>query len=745
MVPNINTRGTSFKGVTQYVLHDIEKIERTAESGNKYTEHRHLESSNRVGFTETANMHTDDIEKAAKVMAWTDENREYLRGNGAGRKASAGNVYHYSIAWKDGQDPDAEHMKQAAHESVKRLGLDEHQYYMVEHTDEDHKHVHIVVNLVHPETGKIANVRADYKTLDKWANEYEQENGIVCENRAKKYQDWEQDKPAFTEKERREHYKQAATQAYNQSDNGQAFVSALEGEGLSLARGNKRGFVVVDEQGEIYALNRLVEGAKAKDVNARLKGVDREALPMADKLAQERAEQYQQEEQQRQEQAAQALDMLADIVADELEEERNLYHDHDTAQTAVDNAQGLDEYALQDLSLWNGDNNEAGTGNNGQHDLSFNPFPDSLEHSGMQQVSGQDGSRGSSQGEGSTTSGEIQNNAGSVGGSGEQKALAEGDKVRALDWGNVGTVQSVDGDNISVLFTNKKTGRSKEAVYSPEGLQLYKKAPVNDLQKEQASQEDEERARRLASIQRRIDEKTAQSREKWGIDELQTKVQRAEKQAAQARAEFEQNNTFVKRLFKGSTVRALREDMHNKQDAAEAIQATLNERLKRFEDDIEAFNKNRPARIRQAEIDKHINGIEDAGDSSEGVKQSTENKTLQEAQSSPEAAARLSDQVQAKTPKQSAAVAQVRQKAEDYKAEKTAAHNREVEAREDKQQKRQKPHYSAAQVLEYQKQQQALYVVCQVSTWHTTYSVFGDLVQVVPCALLRQGFGVFVT
>jgi hypothetical protein len=53
------------------------------------------------------------------------------------------------------------------------------------------------------------------------------------------------------------------------SDNSKSFGKALEERGLFLAKGDRRGHVVLDHQGEVYALSRLLD-VKAKDVRARL-------------------------------------------------------------------------------------------------------------------------------------------------------------------------------------------------------------------------------------------------------------------------------------------------------------------------------------------------------------------------------------------------------------------------------------------------------------------------------------------
>jgi len=270
MIPNINSRGKSFNGVSQYLLHDIEKIE--VENGNDY--HVHKETSERVGFTETANLHTDDIEQASRYMAWLDMNREQLKENSAGRVATAGNVYHYSLSWHPDEKPDQEHMKAMAHHSVAHLGLENHQYYMVEHTDEPHKHVHVVINLVNPETGNIANVYRDKYALDKWANEYELQHEVYCQDRAKKHEALEAGERTFdsdlSKAERKAQYAEKASEIYRGADSSQAFIAGLDSEGLTLSQGNRGRLVIVDKQGDVHRLTGLISGVKVKDIKPLL-------------------------------------------------------------------------------------------------------------------------------------------------------------------------------------------------------------------------------------------------------------------------------------------------------------------------------------------------------------------------------------------------------------------------------------------------------------------------------------------
>ena len=67
--------------------------------------------------------------------------------------------------------------------------------------------------------------------------------------------------------------KQSAQECWKLADNRKAFARALEERGLWLAKGDKRSFVILDHQGEVYALPRALN-LKTKEVRARLGSED---------------------------------------------------------------------------------------------------------------------------------------------------------------------------------------------------------------------------------------------------------------------------------------------------------------------------------------------------------------------------------------------------------------------------------------------------------------------------------------
>lgn len=172
MVPKIQKRGSSFKDVTAYVLHDPDKAD-TAE---------------RVAWTMTANLSTKDPNWAWHEMVetyWAQGALKAASGHDARGRKNNKPVLHYTLSWAESDKPSMEEMQQAAQSSLKAMGLSEHEALIAAHDDKKHMHVHIVVNTVHPLTGMTAPLKFTKLDLSKWAEAYERERVIHCEERIK--------------------------------------------------------------------------------------------------------------------------------------------------------------------------------------------------------------------------------------------------------------------------------------------------------------------------------------------------------------------------------------------------------------------------------------------------------------------------------------------------------------------------------------------------------------------------------
>lgn len=170
MVPKAHKTG-SFKAAANYYLHD-----------------KGASSTERVSFTLTENLPTNDAALGMKIMAHTAMNADYLKRQAGvstrGRKQEKP-VYAYSLAWHpDDRPPTRDDMIDAAKDTLKRLGLDRHEAIIVGHNDTKHPHVHVIVNRVNPETGVMAKLSNDRHIFSRWAQAHEQARGeIRCEQR----------------------------------------------------------------------------------------------------------------------------------------------------------------------------------------------------------------------------------------------------------------------------------------------------------------------------------------------------------------------------------------------------------------------------------------------------------------------------------------------------------------------------------------------------------------------------------
>lgn len=185
--------GRSFKGVGQYVLHD-----------------KKANTDERVAFTEVMNLPTANPRVALAHMIDTATHANDLkRGAGVkiGKKIERP-VYHYTLSWEVNETPSQADQIEAARESLKALGIADRQALIVAHTDTDNPHVHVVVNTVCPETGRVAKLGNDRFTLSRWAEDYRKRMGLehFCPNRTANNErrqkgEWVKDTKSLTRQE----------------------------------------------------------------------------------------------------------------------------------------------------------------------------------------------------------------------------------------------------------------------------------------------------------------------------------------------------------------------------------------------------------------------------------------------------------------------------------------------------------------------------------------------------------------
>jgi hypothetical protein len=170
--------GKSFKGAFMYLQHDKRLEGETVRTTDE-----------RVAWQTFRNLATDNPDAAWRVMAATARQQDALKlaagGSGAGQKSDQV-VFHYSLAWHPDEKVglSRSEMLRAADESIRALGAEGYQAAIIAHNDTKHPHVHVVINRVNPETGKMLDIWNYKKRLSKWALAYERERGhIWCQER----------------------------------------------------------------------------------------------------------------------------------------------------------------------------------------------------------------------------------------------------------------------------------------------------------------------------------------------------------------------------------------------------------------------------------------------------------------------------------------------------------------------------------------------------------------------------------
>lgn len=110
----------------------------------------------RVAWVAAQNLPTDDPLLAAQYMAATAAQSTRIK------KAA----YHLMIAWHQREFPTPEAMQEIARQTLALAGLEQHQALIMGHGDRPHPHLHIMLNRVHPETGRVWSTAHDYRRFD---------------------------------------------------------------------------------------------------------------------------------------------------------------------------------------------------------------------------------------------------------------------------------------------------------------------------------------------------------------------------------------------------------------------------------------------------------------------------------------------------------------------------------------------------------------------------------------------------
>ncbi|HEX6749896.1 MAG TPA: relaxase/mobilization nuclease domain-containing protein [Longimicrobium sp.] len=155
MIGNVNKAtgglGKGFKGLLSYL--------ETGKDGKQL---------DRIDWVESRNLGTERLDLGGRFMAATA--RESVRTEKP--------VFHFSVSF-DPDDPiNRDVMRQVADGVLRDLKLDQHQVLIVAHKDTPHRHMHFVVNRVHPEEGRAWKPSHTKRKIEASLRRLEVEHGL---------------------------------------------------------------------------------------------------------------------------------------------------------------------------------------------------------------------------------------------------------------------------------------------------------------------------------------------------------------------------------------------------------------------------------------------------------------------------------------------------------------------------------------------------------------------------------------
>lgn len=166
--------------------------------------------------------------------------------------------------------------RKAADKAEQQLGLEGQPRAIVMHEKEGRRHAHVVWSRIDPETMKAINLPFFKQRLNELARELYLEHEWTLPDGLRRdggksplnftLAEWQQAKRLNLDPRE---IRQSFIEAWQRSDDAKSFDAALRERGYFLAKGDRRGFVALDVQGEVFAISRWTN-LRTKDVRDKL-------------------------------------------------------------------------------------------------------------------------------------------------------------------------------------------------------------------------------------------------------------------------------------------------------------------------------------------------------------------------------------------------------------------------------------------------------------------------------------------
>lgn len=245
-----------------------------------------------------------------------------------GTKASE---YLYSLSIDPPKPLTREQYYDAIQAIETRLGLTDQPRAVIFHVKNGREHCHVVWSRIDIENMRAIHLSYDHSRLMDLSCELARKFGFdlpqgLKDWEARQRQEKEKLEPTLAEKAQAEvtgiapeQRRAEITAAYEASDNADAFRTALEEKGYVLAKGDKRGFVVVDKFGDVHSLTRYISGHKAGAIKKKLAPLTPEQLPSVDEAKEVVRQRMQAQEDRQREREEQKQEQKDDLERERLD------------------------------------------------------------------------------------------------------------------------------------------------------------------------------------------------------------------------------------------------------------------------------------------------------------------------------------------------------------------------------------------------------------------------------------------
>lgn len=194
--------------------------------------------------------------------------------------------FHVQVRNREGEELTRQQWEVAAHRIMRINGLTDQPYAIAFHINEitGEEHMHLAVSLIDAETMKAKRLPFFQERLNKISRELEQEFGLEPvrserEGPIKYAATKNEERQALRLGVNKEAIRTTIRACHDRTDCGREFDNELANEGLILALGNKRDYVVIDHAGGIHALGQRILGMKPRDLRVKLADLDHANIP----------------------------------------------------------------------------------------------------------------------------------------------------------------------------------------------------------------------------------------------------------------------------------------------------------------------------------------------------------------------------------------------------------------------------------------------------------------------------------